>query len=164
VVPAPLLGTTRAREPGARLVWSLPIRDERLQEPTLWASGWVRHRRSKDFARRGAEALRQGGRCLSTPADCNDSVAAHHFGSCKLYGTAPTRIVAAVIQRPADSGTSRLAGAYVPGHCADSPTGHHHAAVTFYVCAKSHMVAAVTPAVTASRSDGLCIVLTKILQ
>jgi hypothetical protein len=77
------------------------------------------------------------------------SVTGHHREGSNLYGTAPTRIGAAVIQLSASNGGNGLAGA-VMDYGARHPAGHRHAVITLYACTQSRMAAAVTPAVTAA--------------
>lgn len=66
------------------------------RNPRSWAAGWVRHRRSDDFARLRADALRQlSGVQAHRQAYCDDSVPRYRHGCIIQYGAGPTRIAAA---------------------------------------------------------------------
>src|SRR5690606_40646656 len=81
---------------------------------------WVRRRRSDDFARRGADALRQrSGVQAHRQAHCDDRVTEHRHCRSTQYGPAPTRIAAAArvpVTAEAVTGTLLIGEGTVDGH------------------------------------------------
>src|SRR5690554_934912 len=90
-------GIEATRMTELRRVWRfLPVGDERLRNLRSWATSWVRRRRNDDFARCGADALRQqSGVQARRQAQCDDRVTEHRHWRITQCGPAPTRIAAA---------------------------------------------------------------------
>jgi hypothetical protein len=104
----------------ARLVGSLPIRDERWQ----------------DLALRGVRVGTASAMSLNTATYCNDSMTDRHCASSNQSATVTTRIVAAAtraLQTAAPVSLTATATGLAPRHA----TGHHHAVVTLHVRTQS---------------------------